>query len=551
MDYNEFAQRIKNKYPEYKDMDNKELSEKIIAKYPEYKSQVTFENINSALKEKKGIDITPSGLARKVAIGISTPIRQVLYKESPEVARDKATEQIEAPFSGRPLSKGQGVSNLINTTAFAADVSPYFTMPQLNAVKGVGLGAKAANLGLTGAYQSGIAGGLESLKQEGDLSGVGTGSFVGGATSAALPVGGKVVSMGLNSPIFKNSFSGVTSLTSSVPYEYIQRALDKELAGKSILKGKFDTKDLNQNYYEAGQKAINGLKELELQANKNLNIATKNLNNYPLVDREQLTQKLVNQIDNYANSGTRNSALDEKGKDIYNFLEQVANDTDNVSLDATKDQIQNLVKSKYGAESGAGINALKEMGHTIKETLDTMSPEYALANENRAKLFEIKDTLNGLNKKTIATKLRNADTDANVRNAYNQAAEELDSLVSPENKFLEDVRDLRARESLEQWYPGQYGGMGSQSGVANLVRGGAAITGLSNAALTHNPLLAPITVVSMSPKLGAKNSIRAIGALNNFAANENKFNKTAQRLLPPVMAQNPLLYGQVEYNEGY
>ena len=36
----EFAEKIKSKYPEYQDMDNLELSTKIIEKYPEYADQV-------------------------------------------------------------------------------------------------------------------------------------------------------------------------------------------------------------------------------------------------------------------------------------------------------------------------------------------------------------------------------------------------------------------------------------------------------------------------------------------------------------------------------
>jgi len=41
-DYNIFAEKIKEKYPAYKDMDNYELAKKIIDKYPVYESQVTF-----------------------------------------------------------------------------------------------------------------------------------------------------------------------------------------------------------------------------------------------------------------------------------------------------------------------------------------------------------------------------------------------------------------------------------------------------------------------------------------------------------------------------
>ena len=42
MNYNEFAESIKTKYPQYKDMDNKDLAERMITKYPQYKD-ITFD----------------------------------------------------------------------------------------------------------------------------------------------------------------------------------------------------------------------------------------------------------------------------------------------------------------------------------------------------------------------------------------------------------------------------------------------------------------------------------------------------------------------------
>ena len=42
MNYKEFAQKIKEKYPTYSDMDDKDLAQKMVAKYPEY-SDVSFE----------------------------------------------------------------------------------------------------------------------------------------------------------------------------------------------------------------------------------------------------------------------------------------------------------------------------------------------------------------------------------------------------------------------------------------------------------------------------------------------------------------------------
>ena len=47
----EFATKIKEKYPEYKDVDNLTLANKIVEKYPEYKSKVSFEGTPEVKKK--------------------------------------------------------------------------------------------------------------------------------------------------------------------------------------------------------------------------------------------------------------------------------------------------------------------------------------------------------------------------------------------------------------------------------------------------------------------------------------------------------------------
>jgi hypothetical protein len=49
----EFATKIKAKYPQYKDVDDLELAQKVVAKYPAYKSQVNLEN-GSTEPQNKG-----------------------------------------------------------------------------------------------------------------------------------------------------------------------------------------------------------------------------------------------------------------------------------------------------------------------------------------------------------------------------------------------------------------------------------------------------------------------------------------------------------------
>ena len=56
----EFAAKIKEKYPEYKDVDNLKLAQSIVEKYPEYKEVVTFEAIEP-VKKKDG-NITSASL---------------------------------------------------------------------------------------------------------------------------------------------------------------------------------------------------------------------------------------------------------------------------------------------------------------------------------------------------------------------------------------------------------------------------------------------------------------------------------------------------------
>ncbi|MCD7740226.1 MAG: hypothetical protein LUH11_02640, partial [Candidatus Gastranaerophilales bacterium] len=44
MNYNEFAEKVKTKYPQYNNLDNRLLAEKVIKKYPQYTTKVSFDD---------------------------------------------------------------------------------------------------------------------------------------------------------------------------------------------------------------------------------------------------------------------------------------------------------------------------------------------------------------------------------------------------------------------------------------------------------------------------------------------------------------------------
>jgi hypothetical protein len=77
----EFATKIKEKYPEYKDVDNLTLANKIVEKYPEYKSKVSFEG---------------------------TP--EVKKKDSTQPVQTQPVQTQEAPTQAAPLPGLGGVS---------------------------------------------------------------------------------------------------------------------------------------------------------------------------------------------------------------------------------------------------------------------------------------------------------------------------------------------------------------------------------------------------------------------------------------------------------
>ena len=81
--------------------------------------------------------------------------------------------------------------------------------------------------------------------------------------------------------------------------------------------------------------------------------------------------------------------------------------------------------------------------------------------------------------------------------------------------FMDELTDIRAREALEKWFPGQGGGSGSEQGFGNLLR--TAIVGGSGgaAAIGRNPV-ALSAVLGISPKFAAKGTIENLGRLNTL-----------------------------------
>ena len=212
MNYNEFANRIKEKYPEYNDMDNKELARKMVQKYPDDYSDVTFDeplqniqiNEDGSLKQPlqgnvKKFDLRPSALAdeaakRIVALPIAgyNAIKNKSFKGAYSQALDSLENAKHKVYDLNPeLEKAD------KRTDALLDVGSMFMLPGVNVFKGAGLGARAGNAALTGGYQGGLIGGIESLRNEGDLKGAVPGAFFGAGLGGGLTAGGHTLGKAL------------------------------------------------------------------------------------------------------------------------------------------------------------------------------------------------------------------------------------------------------------------------------------------------------------------------------------------------------------------
>ena len=168
MNYKEFSRKIKEKYPEYNDMDDKELALKMINKYPNEYSDVEFDT--KPVRAKNNIN--------------KSMLDEILF-----TPRGKVIDLI--PF-------------------VLPEATPFTTASRLG---------RLGNFATTMGYQGGIAGGLNSLEKKGDLSGVVPGALTSLAIGSGLNLGGKGVSKTLpyiwngTKYLSKSALKGLTGLT--------------------------------------------------------------------------------------------------------------------------------------------------------------------------------------------------------------------------------------------------------------------------------------------------------------------------------------------------
>ena len=596
--YIEFAAKIKEKYPQYKDIDDLTLAQRVVEKYPQYKEKVEFGEVKTEPKEpkKKGIDVTPSGIAKGAASNISALLRMPIYGEDFQTAKGNAEQNIRQAEQKHPVALG-GLE-------FVNDLAAYSQIPVL---RGQGIKNFLANAAL----QGGAVGAAESMKRGGNgIKGAAQGTALASAIQGALPPAIKGVGKGLekaaNSEFVKNNLPKVLEVLTSVPAKYSKNAIEKELSGQSILEGKFnpDTAyqpierkireaknalpsdvDFGNMYYGMGEKALEGMKAIQEGAGNDIQEMLSNLSSKP-EDTKYLKSAVESAIKKYARGGDINPAEIRASRDLdlVKDLLDIEGGVKPIDLHNIKELLYDI--ANYDTAGGIKNDSIKAVANQINNYLRHIEPKYAKPNDTFANIKNIIKGLDGQN--TMGNKIKQIGSEGSALSGMDNRLKAVDDLLPKEYKFynqakeinqiqdevqnikntvgkqyernprllanrtdeafenaindlqdkskinfMEDLNNARAREALENWFAGQGGGSGSAQGFANLLR--TAIIGGSptTAVLTHNPL-ALTGLLTVSPKFMAKGSIKNLGRISNAGKNmqSKAYDEAIKKLIP-------------------
>ena len=511
MDYNEFAEKIKVKYPQYKDIDNQELANRMIAKYPEYKEQVTFEIAN----KKSGIDLTPSGISKTIAAGIVSPIEAIRTKKPlPE-----AFSNVRNEFQTNPVYKHPVRDVAMDTTAM-------LYLPAAKAFQGSNALARFGNYGLTGAYQGGLIGGAEALKRDANIGnvvkGIGTGAVAGGLIGGGLPIVGNIAEksaklLPMAGGVASRVFGRVKPETLAQAVKPNSKALDlNEAQAQNLL---MNTTERVRNAYQ----------NLLKNAGEEVNKATQNLPKNFYVPKENLQKSLEDIYSSYSVSGDKalNVARNEAGKvyDSINDLIENASDVQGVvPARELKDILNNVSAKTQWDKPGAQLQneILERVYGDYSSKLGDLSPELAQANKAYADLknFEKNEGLRrilrqGDNIDTASSTLKNYNSTVTKGNTGRNIQELENTLVANgEAPFLNDIDDVNAAMDLLN------------------IRG------------TGDSWLANLATQATRPALKAARAINR----SNLPETYKRLGKKVPKTLVPVLYGTPTLYGGVEYN---
>uniref|UniRef100_A0A6M3IXH5 Uncharacterized protein n=1 Tax=viral metagenome TaxID=1070528 RepID=A0A6M3IXH5_9ZZZZ len=243
----------------------------------------------------------------------------------------------------------------------------------------------------------------------------------------------------------------ITETLTGVPREATGRALGKEFAGKSILKGKIK---FRQAYNTLGRKAQDAINYVKTAAGKAVGNEAKALEGIKTkFDFSDVTKNIDDAIAARSYGGRQTLSSKDMNK-IIGFQNEIAKTNSPARLYSIKRSIDDTLKYATDAvkpSSEAGEAVLKETRNLIQKKLTDISPKFAEASNKYHKVKYLQDQLKTqLKDMRVAKNLK--DTFAKDK-AYEELFRNLDDLAPKKYKFVSKLEDIIAAEQLNKLAP--------------------------------------------------------------------------------------------------
>lgn len=222
MNYQEFSSRIKQKYPQYADMDDEDLARRMVAKYPQY-SDVEF---GKPLLQRAGeIATAPFRGYRGLAVGLEN---LATSPTKPAAALQRASEAVRPGF--RPAGIGETAASIIGETVPLAPMGGALASGG-KAIQALKMGATAA--GLTAATEAAETGDIKPFPVLGSAAlGAAWPLGAGAVQKIFPPIAGKFTKLPAEAyrgvtTAFKRKFPGTEKAISGIS-ERLSPILERE-----------------------------------------------------------------------------------------------------------------------------------------------------------------------------------------------------------------------------------------------------------------------------------------------------------------------------------
>jgi hypothetical protein len=347
----EFGQHVKQKYPEYHDIDDTELAQKVLAKYPEYNDMVQPEQPGVLKSAGYGAVSGVPGLETALS-GIESAVTPKTYEQ----VHGEWEKGKETGWQAHPVAYGAGkVAGMVGTGLAAPEV----------------LGGGILGAAATGAGIGALSGADVANKPSEMLPEVAKGAITGGVTGGVLGAAGKALEA-----VPEGAQRVVASMGKNTTLDDIKSYLSNPKAVQEALSRSQLAEQVTGAVTDIG-KASGGLSE---QARSLLQPGENQITLGKVADVFQAA------ADKYYRNGEIKTgmqpavdALEKEFIRIHGMAQQNGGQVDETLLRGVIDDLQKATKdSTFGnPEAGAKQGALKDLSGQLNDILRSSNPAYA------------------------------------------------------------------------------------------------------------------------------------------------------------------------------